>query len=156
MEIDEVEEPVRTALAARGTVPMDELPAFFAEAFGRCVEAATVAGLKIAGAPFAWYPSMPTDTIEVVAGMPVEGPIGELPSGVELIDRPGGQAIAAMHVGPYDTLRDTYVAMEEWLSDRRLEAREGPWEEYLTDPGAEPDSSRWQTRIVMPVGSTDG
>jgi effector-binding domain-containing protein len=38
-----------------------------------------------------------------------------------------------------------------WMGERGLEPREDMWEEYLTDPRAEPDASRWQTRLVLPV-----
>jgi effector-binding domain-containing protein len=153
VEIDQVEEPTRLVLVVRRTVRMDELSEFFAEAFGRCTEAAHSAHMEIAGAPFAWYHGMPTATIDVAAGMPVEHVTSELPLGVDAIERPGGPAVVAIHLGPYETLQDSYRVLEEWMAERNLVPRHDMWEEYLTDPGAEPDQDKWQTRMVLPVAN---
>jgi effector-binding domain-containing protein len=151
VEITEVDEPVRTALVVRRVVRMDELPEFFAEAFGRCVEAATSLHKEIGGAPFAWYHGAPTTTIDVSAGLPVEYLTGELPPGVEAVERPGGRAVTAVHVGHFDTLHETYQAVEAWMAEHDLEAGDDAWEEYLTDPESEPDQSKWETRVVLPL-----
>ena len=64
-------------------------------------------------------------------------------------ERPGGRAVVAVHVGPYDTIEDTYAVVMSWMRQHSLEAREDMWEEYLTPPTGDP--STWRTRIVMPV-----
>ena len=149
MEIEQVHEPVRMSLVVRRIVRMDELPDFFAEAFGRCVEAATALHKEIGGAPFAWYHGTPTTTIDVSAGLPVEYLTGQLPPGVEAVERPGGRAVTAMHIGPFDTLHETYQAVEAWIEEHGLESGDDAWEEYLTDPATEPDPATWQTRVVL-------
>ncbi len=153
MEITEVDEPVRTALVVRRVVRMDEVPEFLGEAFGRCAGAAATLHKEIGGAPFAWYHGAPTTSLDVSAGLPVEYLTGELPIGVEAVERPGGRAVTAVHVGPYDTLHDTYEAVESWMEERGLVAGDDAWEEYLTDPVAQPDQSKWETRIVLPLTS---
>jgi effector-binding domain-containing protein len=153
VEIIEVQEPVRTALVVRRVVRMDEIPEFLGEAFGRCVEAATALHKEIGGAPFAWYHGAPTTSIDVSAGLPVEYLTGDLPQGVEAVERPGGRAVTAVHLGPYDTLRDAYEAVESWMDERGLVAGDDAWEEYLTDPAAESDQSKWETRIVLPLST---
>lgn len=35
--------------------------------------------------------------------------------------------------------------------DAALEAAGAPWEVYVTDPGAEPDQSKWRTDIFFPL-----
>jgi effector-binding domain-containing protein len=151
VEIERSEEPTRHVLVVRQRVPIDELPAFFGEAFGRCVEAAQSRGLEIGGVPFAWYFGQPTDSIEVAAGLPVDHPGTDLPDGVIATERPGGEAAVAVHVGPYDTIEGTYRQVEEWVGEHELTPRDDMWEEYLTDPGLEPDQSKWETRIVIPL-----
>ena len=39
------------------------------------------------------------------------------------------------------------------MKSEGLEAGGAPWEVYVTDPGAEPDKSKWRTDIFFPVRS---
>jgi len=64
---------------------------------------------------------------------------------------PGGPAVIAWHVGPYDRLGDTHARIQAYLGEHGLERRGACWEEYWTDPGMEPDPSKWRTRIVTPI-----
>ena len=62
-----------------------------------------------------------------------------------------GSAVVAWHVGPYDKLPEAHERIEAYLKENGLERRGAFWEEYWTDPGMEPDPSKWRTRIVTPV-----
>ena len=64
---------------------------------------------------------------------------------------PGGSTGTGMHVGPYDTIVETYSDMGKWITATRMVPNERMWENYLTDPQQEPDSSRWRTQIFRPV-----
>jgi AraC family transcriptional regulator len=37
------------------------------------------------------------------------------------------------------------------MKSQGLEPAGAPWEVYVTDPGAEPDPSKWRTDIFFPV-----
>jgi len=41
--------------------------------------------------------------------------------------------------------------IESFVEANGLEPRSDMWEEYLTDPVEEPDQSKWQTRLVLPL-----
>lgn len=56
-----------------------------------------------------------------------------------------------MHIGPYDTLRQSYESIAAWMSQNDIIPGAEMWERYLSDPMKEPDSSKWQTKIVWPV-----
>ncbi len=58
---------------------------------------------------------------------------------------------AEIHVGSYDTLETTYGEVVQWMTDHNLVPAGESWEFYLTDPNVEPDTSKWQTKIVWPV-----
>ena len=64
---------------------------------------------------------------------------------------PGGTVAAVTHLGPYENLRHTWAALTEWMRSQGLEGAGAPWEVYVTDPGAEPDASRWRTDIFFPI-----
>ncbi len=140
----------QSAAGIRAEVPMAELGAVFDRAYPAVMRAVDTQGAAITGPPFGFYPRMPSDTVEVVAGIPVGAPItadGE----VEPFTLPGGRAVLATHVGPYEDLDRTYAELLAWASAEGLTLAEGMWESYLSDPGAEPDPSTWRTLIVWPL-----
>jgi len=143
-------EPQPTAVV-RGDVPLAELSAFFGRAFASVFAVLGQQGVEPAGAPFGLYAGMPADTVPVEAGVAVSREI-EPADDVVPSRLPGGRVASAVHVGPYDTLEQTYAELERWIAEQGLTSLPGPmWETYLTDPQAEPDPARWRTRVFQPV-----
>jgi effector-binding domain-containing protein len=153
VDIDVVEVEHQRVAFVRRVVSMVEMRDFFDMVFGAVSEAVAASGGTIAGPPFGWYHGMPAETVDVAAGFPVVGIEPGAVDGTEVVvdDRTGGRAVVALHVGPFEALADSYGQVMSWMGERGLEPREDMWEEYLTDPRAEPDASRWQTRLVLPV-----
>jgi effector-binding domain-containing protein len=154
-----VELEPQEAIAVRGDVALADLPAFFERAFHDAAQAAATAGAEIVGPPFGFYPETPTATVAVEAGFPVSarssgsaGSAGsEAGDGTHRLVLPGGRAVQATHVGPYETLEQTYDELQSWMAERGLEPSAGMWESYLSDPQAEPDPATWRTIITWPV-----
>jgi effector-binding domain-containing protein len=93
---------------------------------------------------------MPAETVEVVVGFPVAGPIAAQGEVVPF-ELPGGRVVTGTHVGPYDTLTNTYEELTAWTQAEGLTLAEGMWESYLSDPSAEPDPATWRTQVVWPL-----
>lgn len=145
-----VEVDAEEALAVRGEVAMADLPAFFERAFREVTEAASTVGADLAGPPFAYYPEPPGETMVVEAGFPVAA-AAEPDGNAHRLVLPGGRAVRAMHVGPYDTLGATYASLQSWMTRQGLQASAGPRERYLSDPQVDRDPATWRTQIVWPV-----
>lgn len=145
-----VELEPQEAIAVRGEVAFADLPQFFQRAFAEAAEAAESCGLEITGPPFGFYPEMPTETVAVEAGFPVSAQAKSYGTAHRLV-LPGGRAVQAMHVGPYDTMERTYGVLQSWMAEHGLLPAAGVWECYLSDPGSEPDQAKWRTKIVWPV-----
>ena len=138
------------AIAVRGDVPMADLPTFFATAFAEAAQAAAASGVDIVGPPFGFYPKQPTETVAVEAGFPVSAwPVSH--GSAHPLMLPGGRVVQAMHVGPYETMKQTYTTLQAWMADRGLQPAVGMWECYLSDPGVERDPATWRTMIVWPI-----
>jgi effector-binding domain-containing protein len=138
------------AAAIRAEVPMAELRSVFDRGFGAVMSAVAAQGLTVTGPPFGFYPRMPDATVEVVVGFPVSGPVtadGE----VVPFELPGGRAVTAIHVGPYEGLQATYRQLTTWAAAQGLQLADRMWETYLSDPAAEPDAQTWRTAIAWPL-----
>ena len=131
-------------------VPVQDLPAFFQRAYGQVLEAVRAQRAAPVGPPFAMYHGMPGATVDVEAGFPVSA---EVPASGEVVPGtlPAGEAVEAVHVGPYDRLADTYADVQAWMAEHHLSSGADMWESYLSDPQSEPDSSRWRTLVVVPT-----
>lgn len=62
-----------------------------------------------------------------------------------------GKTIFLKYTGPYDKTMVAYDELHHYLAENKLEENGGPWEVYITDPGAEPDPNKWVTEIYFPV-----
>lgn len=134
----------------REMVPIADLTDFFGRAFDETMASLQSQGLAPVGPPFGKYYGTPGDVVDVEAGFPVPvtmTPAGKVTPGV----LPGGRTVEATHVGPYDTMHQTYSEMERFIADAGLKPGDVMWESYLSDPGAEPDPRMWSTRICWPV-----
>jgi effector-binding domain-containing protein len=93
---------------------------------------------------------MPTDSVDVEAGFPASAAItasGDVVPGT----LPGGRVAEATHVGPYDTIQQTYGELQRYVADAGLTPGDVMWECYLSDPQSQPDPATWRTTICCPV-----
>lgn len=144
---DVLEQPVA---GVRSRVRTDELTSTFSTMFDRVFTVLTEAGTQVAGAPYARYRGMPTDTVDVEIGFPVVSPFaghGDVVGGA----LPGGRVVEALHVGDYGDLRSTYEEVERWMGEHGVRPSEEMWEVYESGPESDADPETWRTRIVWPV-----
>ncbi len=150
VEIHELH-PQETAIV-RVDVPVAELPIVIGDALREVSERMTTAGVELAGPPFTRYPSFDRDTVSAECGFPVLRPapaVGRVGSS----RLPGGLAASIVHLGPYETIDQTYDQLQRSLDDSGLHACGPMWEVYWTDPAMEPDPARWRTEIIVPIQS---
>ncbi|MGY3556491.1 GyrI-like domain-containing protein [Williamsia sp. R60] len=148
-----VDNAVQQTAGIREQVPISELSEFFARAFGSTMAALQAQGVDTAGPPFGKYFGQPSDVVDVEAGFPVATPITPVDDVVPGT-LPGGKAVEAVHVGPYDTMAGTYAELERYCADARLKPGVVMWESYLSDPEAEPDPEKWRTQICWPIDAS--
>ena len=137
-------------LGIRTSTTMENIGEVMGPLFGEVFALIQQGGQQPAGMPFARYYSMDDHTVDLECGMPVASPIegaGRVTAG----ELPAATVATVTHVGPYDALPQTWSALTEWMGSQGLQPAGAPWEVYVTDPGAEPDSSKWRTEIFFPV-----
>ena len=137
-------------LGIRTTATIDKLGVVMGPLFGEVYGYIQQSGQAPAGMPFAIYHSMDGETVEVECGMPVDSPMAGT-ARVQAGELPAGTMATVTHMGPYEGLGHTWAALTEWIRSQGLEGAAPPWEVYVTDPGTEPDQSKWRTDIFFPV-----
>ena len=138
------------ALIVKRRVARSEIAATIAESLGKTYPYALQNGLAIAGRPFVRYSDVGPGLMTMETGTPLAAPapgVGE----IEAITLPGGAVAVAVHMGPYDTLQDTYAAIERWMQQQGVKSGGSPWESYITDPAEHPDPANWRTDIFWPI-----
>lgn len=151
ISIEEV--PEQRAAVIDYRVPVEAISAAMGQVFGELMAVLARQGAVIAGTPFSSYPDEQPDAQgrwRVITGFPIREPIideGRVTNHL----LPGGTVAVATHVGPYDTLADTYREMQGALPALGY-LPAGPMREYyLTDPTDEPDPAQWRTAVHWPV-----
>ena len=141
--------PHQTA-SVRETVRQEDLSTALGQMFQAVRQALANQRVETDGALFERYHEF-GEVVDLEAGVPVKTPIQ--PEGkVHPGQLPSGPAAIAVHAGPYETLPQTYQAIQDWLTSAGRSASGAPWEIYLTDPSAEPDPSKWLTEVIFPLG----
>lgn len=102
-----------------------------------------------AGAPFTRYLGFAEGgLIRIEAGVPT---LDALPSSreIESIVLDGGPCVTLLHAGAYDLIPACHAYLDEWFEATGHKPAGFRWEAYLTDPGADPDTSKWRTLITQ-------
>ena len=134
----------------RTTVAMKDIGQAMGPLFGEVQGHIQRSGGQPAGMPIAIYYTVPAETVDLQCAIPVAAPLAGA-GRVQAGELPAGTAATVTHIGPYDDLPQTWAALTEWMQSQGLEGAGAPWEVYVTDPGAEPDQSKWRTDIFFPV-----
>lgn len=95
------------------------------------------AGLKTDGLPMTIFTATDDKGFDYQAAIPLAAPPKDAPQGgVQSGQSPDGRALKFVHRGSYDSLDDTYEAINNYLDDKGLESRNILIEQYVTDPAA--------------------
>jgi len=120
---------------------------------GKLAESLKKSGLKMAGAPMAWYKTFKAPYF-FEAGVPVNKKPGKLSSGVFIRVMPADSALVAHFYGPYNLLYQGYDALRDRLKDEKKKNTAAPFEIYVGDPldkdGKPIDPYKVRTDIVFP------
>lgn len=143
--------PPRPALLVHARCPLEAIGATLGPIFGEVASWAGAHGVALAGPAVARYVNMDAGQCELDAGFIVAGaPAGAASDArVHPTELGGGQAAVATHVGPYQSLHETYRAIQQWMGEHGYVPAGPMWEEYFSPPGTPPDKIR--TDIYWPV-----
>ena len=153
-----VELSPRPTIAVRVHGTADDMAALFRDNAPRVFAKVSAVGATLASPMFGRYHEFRPDLVDVEIGVGV----GAAPDGLPALadcepgevgasELPGGAAAIATHLGPYNSLKDTYDRLHEWIHEQGRDEGPGPWESYVDDPAVVQDHSLLRTEVVWPL-----
>jgi effector-binding domain-containing protein len=120
------------------------------EAYVQINEAITKQNLRQSGANYAIYYLWSKDTVSFEAGIPVDKK-GNTDGVVTAVSLPSVKAVKVDYYGESAGTEKVHYYIDEYVKANGITITGAPWEEYVTDPATEPDTSKWLTRVFYPV-----
>ena len=151
--ISSVQRPAITYVGKRSVLKWDEMEGFFGATFGGAYGAVAAQGLAMNGYPsgifFEWNEE--EKTADLMAGIPVKGDSTVQVNGFETYTVPASKMLHIAYYGAYDKSGEAHMAMSQKIEADGLVHYGNVIEEYVTDPGQEPDTAKWLTNIYYMV-----
>ena len=149
VRIETVELESQPAVVVCRRVAVTDFGEALADIFPRVFRHIADAGQQPAGMPFMRYFSMDGVACDIAAGMPVREAIPGA-GDIEPHVLPGGKALTALHVGPYEAVGSVWMQVMRRARELGSECKFGGWDVYTNDPGEVAPEAR-ETRIYLPV-----
>jgi effector-binding domain-containing protein len=149
-EVEEIDFPETQILTTTVTCTAQDIGKTLGEQYGIIGAAAGKQGLKMAGPVFAIYQHFSMDTVIMQPGMQTDKP-GKSDGAVTAGVIKATKAVKVDYYGDYPGTEQAHYFIDDWVKANNKTIIGPPWEEYVTDPMAEPDTSKWLTRIYYPV-----
>ena len=140
-------------IGKKDSVGWDKISEFYIKTLPTLGEAITKAKVEMTGAPsglfFVW--DTVNKTTVMAAVIAVKGNAKTKVKGLETFVIPAGKMLHIAYYGGYNGTGAAHMAMQEYIDEKGLIKRLPIVEEYITDPGKEPDSTKWLTNVYYPV-----
>jgi effector-binding domain-containing protein len=131
-------------------LPWKDISKFYMDNLKPSWDAVTAAKVSPAGAPsgiyFDW--NVEAQTTDMMAAVPVPADAKGKVKGLTEYEVPAGKAYWTSYTGGYSGMKPAHDAVNAKLEADGMEIDKVVIEEYLTDPGTEPDSTKWVTNII--------
>ncbi|HMQ46808.1 MAG TPA: SRPBCC family protein [Saprospiraceae bacterium] len=151
LEVKTTQIPFQYFVGISKKINMADIQAHYTESLAKAHAAVGAAKISMPGMPCGLYYSwdMENQQTELAACVPVAQK-SELP-GLSSFELPTTDALLVEYYGDYSGLEKAHLAIDDYLAKNKLEMEFPVIEEYVTDPGQEPDPAKWLTRVYYLV-----
>ncbi|MDI9339031.1 MAG: GyrI-like domain-containing protein [Sediminibacterium sp.] len=108
-------------------------------------------GAEMGGAPGALYYTNTPDNFVFEAVLPIKRLPAKNPTRCNVVVLESGKMVVYNHYGTYMSMFQAYEKLKVYLKENKLEQIGVAREFYITDPMLEKDSTKWLSRIFIPV-----
>ena len=151
LEVQEIEMPARYYIGVRETIKMTDITTRYTENFPKAMTAVMGKKIEIAGMPSGLFYSWDEETksTDVLQGIPVKEK-AEI-EGFTTAEIPASKTLLINYYGDYSGTGKAHETMEAYITANGLTSKGLAIEEYVTDPGQEPDPTKWLTKVMYIV-----
>ncbi len=149
-DIEEVNWDAKTFYGIKTNTTFDKLAAFFGQSYGKIGQAMAKAKVEMMSAPSAIYFSFDEKTMVTDVAAVMQVPNDKKLEGVEKFLTPAGKVLKIAYHGAYDKSANAHYAMDAYIKEKGL-TQGLVFEEYVTDPMNEKDTTKWLTNIFYLV-----
>ncbi len=137
-------------LSIRGKADVTNIAAFLGKSYGLIGDEIGKQKLQMSGAPFAIYYTNSPTAWEIEAALPTATP-GKSSGNIKAGKINAGNAICVHYFGNYNQSGKAHTMAHEYIATHNKTITGAPWEVYITDPGVEMDTLKWQTDVFYPI-----
>ncbi|MCC7301393.1 MAG: SRPBCC family protein [Bacteroidia bacterium] len=148
--MEEVDAAPMNVVTMKVSCTPSEISKTLGETYGKIGAMAGKAGSKQAGPVFAIYMNYTDTKVDMEVGFIVDKLPVKTDEGFNAYSTTHTKALKVSYFGGYKSMYPFHMGISEWLKVNGKDVHAPRWELYITDPGAEPDSTKWQTDIVIP------
>lgn len=152
--IETVDRPELVFIGKRNKkVKWSDIGAFYGTNFPAAGAAIGAANLEMAGAPSGvmWAWNEKDQSADMMAAMPVKGDANTKVDGFETHVIPASKMLKVEYYGDYNKNMPAHEAIDAYIKEKGLTHYGNVIEEYVTDPMAEKDTTKWLTNIYYMV-----
>ena len=139
-------------LSIRTESSMQEMGQKMGETYGRLMQFVKERYIECAGYPIVIWYNLESDILEYECAISTQN-AAEGEDDIKSIHNYAGKAVVINHFGSYDKSHESWSKIDTFITEQGLEKNGNPWEEYLTNPIKEPDTTKWLTKLYQPVKS---
>lgn len=142
-------QPQHTAVI-RLTVPREQIGDVMGPGISEVLAAVAAHGMAPAGPWFSRHFQAEDEMSDFEIGVPVEAPVTAL-GRVRPGSLPGGRVARTIHRGGYESLVETWDALDAWIAASGHVPEQNLWERYLVGPESSLDPAAWCTELNQPL-----
>lgn len=154
-EVRKEEREAASYLIKRETIGMADMKTYFETNMPAIHGAAGAAGImdttRVPSALYFTWDEAAMNSEMSVAACVLAG--SQAPEGYEVYTTSAGTYLVIDFYGPYEKMEGAHMYLDKYMKENNLQLSGPVLEEYVTDPGTEPDPAKWLSRIVYPVGA---
>lgn len=149
-EISEQTFPEQILLSIRDTVSPSTISAKVALMNKKISHFLKLKNLPPTGEPITVFHNFSSLSFDIEVCLPISKLI-VVPQGMSCYEKSQQKTLMIRYTGPYNLISKPYKALQNYINDNGLNISGPTWEEYITNPALETDTTKWQTNIYFPV-----
>lgn len=142
--------PARTVITIRDTCSPETVTLKLSAMYKKLSVFLNSKSLSPSGNPQAVFHDFTNRNFDIEAGLPVPG-IVSVPEGLKCSENVAQSTVMIKYIGSYKMISTAYKALKTYVFNNDLQMNGPGWEEYITNPTIEADSSMRQTNIYYPI-----